>query len=155
MHLISRLWLKSMVYLMIWFSFLRIFFPMLYKTLSYFLVWPNQICFGTTRHPSLWQHNRHQREQKKSRTPFFAQCALQKISKTRCKKVMSFSVSLCLNYSRSKNRKKPLGMCKITGLWNHSLYWWTYLPNYFHFLANFEHSLWCKIPKWQLWWVLL
>ena len=98
------------------FIFLTILIPMLYKTLSYFLVWPNQICFGTTRHPSLWQHNRHQREQKKSRTPFFAQCALQKISKTRCKKVMSFSVSLCLNYSRSKNRKKPLGMCKITGL---------------------------------------
>ena len=86
---------------------------------------------------------------KKEQNPIFCAMCPTKDFQNKVQKsyvLFGFFVSVTLGL---KNRKNPPAMCKITGLCNHSLYW-TYLPNYFHFLANFEHSLLCKIPKWQL-----
>ena len=88
------------------------------------------------------------RTKKRAEPHFLRNVPYKRFPKQGAKKLCPFRF-LCVCYSRSKNRKNPPAMCKITGLCNHSLYW-TYLPNYFHFLANFEHSLLCKIPKWQL-----
>ena len=84
-------------------------------------------------------------------TYFLRNVPYKRFPKQGAKKLCPFRFSLCVCYLCLKiethsRLQSSRSMCKITGLCNHSLCW-TYLPNYFHFLANFEHSLLCKFSK--------